>query len=102
MPKTNNWTSVGSLWLSTFAASLLISAYVLTLAWFNIGSVVSDPLEQAAKQACENLISTTVFDPAFGEIGIRDLAAESRPKIRSFNTVFSLVRQGIWSSEQYH
>lgn len=102
MSKTNNWTSVGSLWLSTFAASLLISAYVLTLAWFNIGSVVSDPLEQAAKQACENLISTTVFDPAFGEIGIRDLGAESRPKIRSFNTVFSLVRQGIWSSEQYH
>lgn len=102
MSKTNNWTSVGSLWLSTFAASLLISAYVLTLAWFNIGSVVSDPLELAAEQACVNLISTSVFDPAFGKIGIRDTGAESRPKIRSFNTVVSLVRQGIWSSEHYH
>ncbi len=102
MSKTNNWTSVGSLWLSTFAASLLISAYILTLAWFNIGSVASDPLEQAAEQACENLISTTVFDSAFGRIGIRDLRSESALKIRSLNTVLSLVRQGIWSSEQYH
>ncbi|MFA6209413.1 MAG: hypothetical protein WCT03_08340 [Candidatus Obscuribacterales bacterium] len=102
MPKTNNWTSVGSLWLSTFAASLLISAYVLTLAWLNIGSVVSDPLEQAAEIACENLISTSVFDPAFGKIGIRDLRSESQPKVRSFNTVISHVRQGIWTSEQYH
>ena len=102
MSKTNNWTSVGSLWLSTFAASLLISAYILTLAWFNIGSVASDPLEQAAEQACKNLISTTVFDSAFGRIGICDWHAENSVKIRSLNTVLSLVRQGIWSSEQYH
>ncbi len=102
MSKTNNWTSVGSLWLSTFAASLLISAYILILAWFNIGSVASDPLEQAAEQACENLISTTVFDSAFGRIGICDLHEESSAKTRSLNTILSLVRQGIWSSEQYH
>lgn len=102
MSKTNNWTSVGSLWLSTFAASLLISAYILILAWFNIGSVASDPLEQAAEQACENLISTTVFDSAFGRIGICDLREESPAKTRSLNTILSLVRQGIWSSEQYH
>ncbi|MDP3509974.1 MAG: hypothetical protein Q8T09_18530 [Candidatus Melainabacteria bacterium] len=101
MSKTNNWTSVGSLWLSTFAASLLISAYVLILAWFNIGSVVSDPLVQAAECACDNLINISVFDSAFGKIGIRDLSIESRSKIRSFNTVVSLVRQGIWSSELY-
>jgi len=81
---------------------LLISAYILILAWFNIGSVASDPLEQAAEQACENLISTTVFDSAFGRIGICDLPEESTAKTRSLNTLLSLVRQGIWSSEQYH
>jgi hypothetical protein len=29
-------------------------------------------------------------------------ALKAQPKIRSFNTILSLVRQGIWSSEQYH
>ena len=87
MSKTNNWTSVGSLWLSTFAASLLISAYILILAWFNIGSVASDPLEQAAEKACENLISTTVFDSAFGRIGIGqfDCSDSSHKKLLIFS-----------------
>ncbi|CAN5609796.1 hypothetical protein BH11CYA1_BH11CYA1_40070 [soil metagenome] len=102
MANTNNWNSVGSLWLSTFAASVLISVYVVTLAWFNIGSVASDPLEQAAEKACENLTNTSVFDPAFGKIGIRDLPAENNSKIRSLNTVYSLVRQAIWTSRQYN
>ncbi len=102
--KTIDWGSIGVLWFSTLAASGLISAYVLTLAWFNIDNVEADPLEKAGEIAVNNLTATTVFDSAFGIIGIQDKAIASTGgagKIRSLNTVFSLLRQAALVSDQF-
>ncbi len=102
--KTIDWGSIGVLWFSTLAASGLISAYVLTLAWFNIDNVEADPLEKAGEIAVNNLTATTVFDSAFGTIGIQDkpiASAGGAGKIRSVNTVFSLLRQAALVSHQY-
>ncbi len=103
--KTIDWGSIGVLWFSTLAASGLISAYVLALAWFNIDNVEADPLEKAGEIAVRNLTATTVFDPAFGSIGIQDRAsapsASGASKIRSINTVFSLLRQAAIIGQEY-
>ncbi len=91
------------LWFSTFAASGLISVYVLAVAWFNATTVDADPLERAAQAASDDLIHETVFDPAFGKIGIRDLQdRESKLDIRSFNTVAALLRQSRAIAASYN
>lgn len=100
------------LWFSTFAASGLISVYVLAVAWFNSTAVDADPLERAAYVASDELIHTTVTDNALGDIGIRDIHGElaamgnrsnkgNKSDIRSYNTVATLLREARIVADRY-
>jgi len=100
-----NWGSIGILWFSTLAASGLISAYVLALAWFNIDGVESDPLAKAGGIATNGLANLSVFDPAFGYLGLEDNVSGAKTngvKIRRFNTAYSLLQQALLIDRQYH
>lgn len=87
--------------------SLVVSAYVLLLSWFNQTNVDADPLERAADIAAHDFAAITVSNPALGDIAVRDSGFDLRSgsnnlRIRSFNTTLAVLEQAWRVADQYH
>lgn len=92
-----DWYSLWVLWLSTLAVSGVISLYVMSIAWFNLKEIDSDPLDIAAQKTASTLGALTVSDASFGHLGLARQA-----NVRTFNTAVSLVRNGLTLADTYH
>lgn len=91
-----DWYSLWVLWLSTLAVSGVISLYVMSIAWFNLKEIDSDPLDLAAQNCATALSTLTVSDQSFGKLGL-----SRQTDVRTFNTAVSLVRNGLLLSDTY-
>lgn len=91
-----DWYSLWVLWLSTLAVSGVISLYVMSIAWFNLKEIDSDPLDIAAQSTASTLGGLTVSDTSFGHLGLSRQA-----NVRTFNTAVSLVRNGLTLADAY-
>lgn len=95
------------IWASTVFLSLVVSAYVLLLSWFNQTNVDADPLERAADIAAHDFAAITVSNPALGDIAVCDSSFDLRSgsnnlRIRSFNTTLAVLEQAWRVADQYH
>lgn len=95
------------IWASTVCLSLVVSAYVLLLSWFNQTNVDADPLERAADIAAHDFAAITVSNPALGDIAVSDSSFDLRSgssnlRVRSFNTTLAVLEQAWRVADQYH
>jgi hypothetical protein len=107
-----DWYNIAVLLLSTIVVSVIISTYVLCLAWLNLKNNDSDPLERAARLAAQDLLDINVVSANFGNVGIADfenselgpggLSAGAAGEVRSYNTVASLLRTALFLAKNYH
>ncbi|MBU6455381.1 MAG: hypothetical protein KGS72_26655 [Cyanobacteria bacterium REEB67] len=107
-----DWYNIAVLLLSTIVLSVIISSYVLCLAWLNLKNNDSDPLERAARLAAQDLLDINVVSANFGNVGIADfenselgpggLSAGAAGEVRSYNTIASLLRTSLFLAKHYH
>ncbi|MBS1990652.1 MAG: hypothetical protein JSS83_09060 [Cyanobacteria bacterium SZAS LIN-3] len=106
-----DWYNLLILLLSTIAISGIVTLYVLCLAWTNLRSSNSDPLERAAASAAADLIRLNVVSRNLGTLGICDFTNSdsnfapgtdgATREVRSFNTVSSLIRTSLFVAKRY-